>query len=167
MEYLLVMELIDKDQNSEYVQNFKLLLDTTKKWGNELTGYDLEVAQADFMDELSVLYLDYFQNHIEEGKVIAFDYTETLLSVYQYINDEYVDDKYDRLLRVDPQVSSWLFACIIKTNIEAFNSFFSHLTGRLKDQQFENYLETYKLGADLTGGDIPENAPEDHWWWYA
>jgi|GEM_PF-4820970 len=161
------MKIIEKDQNPEYIERLKKLLSSTSEWGVTITGRELESAQQNFMDELGSLYLDYFQHHEEEGRCISFDFSDLLLSVYEYINNEYIDRNFFKLLNVDPEESSWAFVCRVKTRIEAFNTLFSPVTGNLNDHLIENYLEEYKVGADATGDDIPDNVPQKHWWWYA
>ena len=72
------MKIIDQDQNPIYVEKLRQLLESTKKWGNKVTGFKLEVEQEEFIDTICKLYMDYFQFHGEEAKICALEYQAQL-----------------------------------------------------------------------------------------
>ena len=161
------MELIPKDENPEYVDQLKRLLDSTEEWGEQIKGIDLEHAQNDFMETLSALYMEYFQHHEDEAKVLSLDYASSLSSIFRYMDQRYVPRMWYKLQNTDPEISSWIVACKIKTAIEAYNSLFGHSTGNLHAAEIQNFLEQRKEAADISWHEIPPNAPKSHWWWFA
>ncbi len=143
------------------------MLESADEWGKGIRGFDLEIAQETFMDTVGSLCFDYFQNHEEEAKIFTLDYESSISTIFEFINKEYVSHMYYKLQNISPEISGWVFACKIKTNIEAFNFLFGHVVGKLEDPGIQTYLEERKESADIAWSEIPQNAPKSHWWWYA
>jgi hypothetical protein len=120
-----------------------------------------------FMKKLGLLFLDYFQIHLEEAEAIGRDHEPLLKSVFDDINSLYVIELWYQLTNADEWADVWKTACWGRTNIEAFNAMFGKRVGDLPTEDIVEYMEAQKGKGGLEQDQIPKNFHKSQSWWFA
>lgn len=119
------------------------------------------------MNEMGHLFLDYFQHHLEEAKIIGARFASDLAWAVRAINLFYVYKLWSRLVQSDDWADLWETACWGRTNIEAFNAMFNDFAPELDAGGIVEYMEERKGSERLARNLIPKNVPQTQWWWFA
>lgn len=153
-----------KESETEYHHKLKSLLDSSKQWHNEISGFPLQEAVRNFIEEIGILYLNYFQTHLEESKICAIDYQQSLPLLVKLINTEYVYEMRHQLVTANAYDDTWETACSVRTNCEAFQDMFGV---HLDFAGIVEYMQDRKGNVRADRDTIPINTPLAHWWWFA
>lgn len=148
-----------------YSENLRILLQSIRGW-ERLSDFDKEYETEMFMEAIGKLFLDYFQFHIQEAKVIGEEFEKDLRSALRLINLHYVYYMEHRFSSASSWDDVWLTACVTATNIEAFAMMFGEVVGELDASDIWEYIEERKDMMGVEPHQRPKNVPKHHWWWF-
>ncbi len=136
---------------------------------NDIDSYDeIErgMALQNLMDSLGLLYLEYFQFHLEEAMAFGSAQEPLLRLAARHIDEDYISLLRDLTLRLD-EPELWERACWDRTRVEAFNAMFGEIVGRLDLEFVERRMQRAKHNFSVEDHRVPRNAPKSHWWWFS
>lgn len=153
------------DSQASYKDQLINQIESVKKW-DQLSGLIREEAIEEFMRNIGLLYIEYFQTHLEEANRCALPHKDHLEKAVRPIEMFYIRNVMSYLNNFDAYDDPWEKACWARTNVEAFNSIFGGITRNLDADEMIEFMEgsrgLYSLDKEL----IPKNAPQTHWWWF-
>ncbi len=146
------------------------LLASLQEW-NMIMLCDRNKAVKKFMENLFELYSQYFQYHPQQVEVYTKDYFHLLASCMPLINDQ-IETQYNEATCPccndnDAYLTDneWFELCRLSSTIEAFHDMFQKHVGFLDDEYIRKHICDH-FGEEISTSDIPENIPQDHWWWF-
>jgi hypothetical protein len=116
-----------------------------------------------FMTEISKLYLQYNQLHIDQAETDVKDMKLVLDKAKDHIIEHYQNRLEIQLDLPFENNYEWLTVCKRRTNLEAFNIMFGKLVGNLDLQKIEECMQERKKYEGINKEDIPNNASNDFW----
>lgn len=123
-------------------------LESVSKWPLK-RGPDKKETIWRFMDSVGDLYMDYFQKHLLEAADCAQCHQDKLKNNYNDIVVFYVFDLMHKLANDDKLGHHWDLACRGRTNAEAFNEMFGHLTGILPIGELVEFIDSRMFNASI------------------
>lgn len=154
-----------KQPNKRYQTQLLQHFESTSTW-NSLREFDKKKAIQDFMDSLGTLFLDHYQNHLDEIQNIGDSIQNKLITQHENIVLFYVYNMIQQLNSAGEFHNPWESACRGRTNIEAFNTMFANLVDPLPTEALDEYMEDRRGVVQVRKDRIPKNAPAAHWWWF-
>jgi hypothetical protein len=143
-------------------------LDSIKRW-HDLPEFDQLKYTTTFMDKIGNLFLEYYQDHLDEARSCGQLYKASLEPATTLITDNYILHAANEITSADTAWEDpWELACQTRTNIEAFNAMFGEIVNHLKvDADLEEFMEKCQGSFYLSRKLIPNNVPISHWWWFS
>lgn len=148
--------------NSNYPQK---LSDEIRKLENvkQKTQEEKESVIEHFMEKIGDLFLEYFQNNLEQARECGEKHKSTLIDGSDTIENFYLSILETTLDLLDE--GEWVRVCQLRTNIEAFNSMFEGIS-QLETALVEERMKRIGPSHGLPKEDITPGVPQSHWWWY-
>lgn len=141
-------------------------LDSIKRW-HDLSENEQIKYTTMFMNKIGNLFLEYYQDHLDEALTCGKIYQSSLVEATPLITDNYMFDATKEITNADAAWENpWELACQTRTNIEAFNAMFGEMTRLEVDPDLEEFMEKCKGSFFLSREHIPKNVPESHEWWF-
>ena len=166
----LILEPVSNPTNDSDKEKYRKALterlESIKKW-KETPDTEQMSNIIPFINAIGRLFLEYYQDHLDEAKECAKSYQALLQDNYALIDRYYVQKVAYRIESTDfAWDDPWSKACLYWTNIEAFNAMFEGITNPLRTDELEEYMENWRGNACIDADKIPKRLPESHWWWF-
>lgn len=153
--------------STNYQDELQGALNFTLEWHTKTTGSWLNRAVNLFLGFITELYLNYFQYDLAEAqriiKVSAVNVEKLTQDLRQYTNygakSFGYSHEWDEGFDLDE-------ACLLKTNIEAFNVMFLENKEQEDNNELIKYIIELHQNSSHAINRRPKNVPKSHWWWF-
>jgi hypothetical protein len=123
-------------------------LQSIAEWSS-LSYWDKVDAADFFMSNIGILFIGYFQYHLDEAKQCGLEHKTILKHSIPAINEFYIIHLEHRIRNADYEFDDpWERACWLRTNVAAFEEMFGQITGPLNAGFIKDYIENARGYAD-------------------